>query len=1656
MHLPGWLRKGVRRGTTLLVLFLTTLPAFSDVNVKFSRWEAGQWESVREPGEAHPGKWAQEADCLHAGEKETGVLNFLHRSIEAADVTVESRMAFIGGGAPSLLLRAQQRDGIVGDTYSIVLHKGGINLWRRVDGRSSKVAQVKFNPQENEAYRVRAAAEGWRLRVWVDDVLQVDAEDATIPMSGRVGIWAGEGVCRFYDFTAAAKPSPALGTEPPLWQVAGSAPHDQRAWSALASTNGVRLTWGGNCTDRGIETAAGAIALTARSDAKAGSHYNGLMIPLPARDLRGQQLVLDLATSTPETTQAVYVRLYDANGKRVASWNTWDRPLANGPINVRLQTGLNSGGFLWEPKEIQGDAASVASIEIIAGTRATNVVFDLRAGNLRTAPPPPSVRDITKVKPLFLDTPLVTAGRPVAAIVAPVAYLDLAKSLQARISQLTGVAVPVIDDASLADAQGRWNAGGLARRGESLIVIGNLESNRLLPLLYARWSTAVDALYPGKGGYALHTIHDPWGNGHNVVIVGGSDAAGVRAATGALLEIMAKEPSAKPAKVGTPNGGVQSSALRRPAANDLSLPRLLDLKLSADLLRQQSALARKPDEKAIAQAVEKARAAFARGQHTGVTLDLYQAGFNYARSGHDGYAELFKQLARLMIEIYRSKPATYGGPWGMDADFNSMQVIAAWDLVEESPVFTEAERLEVTRIIAEYAIDLGNYGNVRGAARPAIRHNHNTFPCLGVLFAADYFGKYYHVAEAAQWLAAADACFQSQALSFKPQEDSNGYQWLTVGHLMRYALARPDHSYFANGNARRTMELAVHTMDNLGYQSAFGDVGGWRGWASEVPLWSIGAWYFGDSLFRWAIAQERPVQSSARAVIGGYETATVPATAPKGFDGLRVFPMERRFYDYWTPKPRDSAEEAWVAPVEQTYDKISFRGGFDPAQPYLLLDGIGCGGHRHYDGNAFIRYSDRGREWFTDGDYIKALPKFHTSLLAFRDGQSSTLPAFCALEAQTDLPGTGLARSTVRNYGGADWSRNVVWLKGRCFVAIDSVKARTAGDYSFRTVWHTLGNPTIEGQRLTLEQQGERFVLDNLDGARLKLTDDASLGKNWNGYTNAAPVVRILQQIVSHPMKAGESHHFLNVFGTSAARGEHPVKAERVSDTSLRVTVGGETMFVGVTDGKRTTIAKGIETDAALFVLRPAGFTLANATVLRANGQTLFQADAPVSVELDATNRRAVLQTSARRNVVVPGSAVRVNGQTVSTQAKDGLVSFSLPPGRQEITWSGAAPQVALSLPSPAPVKATAIVAAPKVPSLEKRWSFAGAFTCLAATDLDGDRKTETVAGDKEGRVRCVGSDGKQRWEFKATKAIESIWAGDLDGDGRGEVIAGSADGSVYVLDGAGRQLWSHAFPYYKRSPVVSVVFAADLDGDGKREVIAGTESWHFYALDRAGRELWHYESVHGSTCGTAADLDGDGKQEVIAGTEYYWWHAVSPAGKSRWGYSTKTGPHANAVAAGDLNGDGKPEIVFGGADGNLHVVSPAGRLLWQFNTGDEVTAVAVRDVTGDGKGKVIATSMSFNLYVLDGAGKTLWRRDRGDVLRDLALVKTDGKLEIAVAGEDGRVALFLPDGTLARETKLDGAATRLVTGDFDGKGQSGLLVLHHDHGITALGHPRQ
>jgi hypothetical protein len=123
---------------------------------------------------------------------------------------------------------------------------------------------------------------------------------------------------------------------------------------------------------------------------------------------------------------------------------------------------------------------------------------------------------------------LVTLQGAAAALVIPdrPAYLALAQRIQSAIHQQTGSQLPLYRDTQVDP----W-----LPPPQNLILLGNLLENRLFAPLYARRKTFVDNRYPGKGGYVLQTVHDPWGSGCNVIVVGGSDSRGVALGRGSSL-----------------------------------------------------------------------------------------------------------------------------------------------------------------------------------------------------------------------------------------------------------------------------------------------------------------------------------------------------------------------------------------------------------------------------------------------------------------------------------------------------------------------------------------------------------------------------------------------------------------------------------------------------------------------------------------------------------------------------------------------------------------------------------------------------------------------------------------------------------------------------------------------------------------------------------------------------------------------------------------------------------------------------------------------------------------------------------------------------------------------------------------------------------------
>jgi len=377
-----------------------------------------------------------------------------------------------------------------------------------------------------------------------------------------------------------------------------------------------------------------------------------------------------------------------------------------------------------------------------------------------------------------------------------------------------------------------------------------------------------------------------------------------------------------------------------------------------------------------------------------------------------------------------------------------------WDVLEEAPVFSDAERLACTNILLTVLHSLPRQVSAyAGLERTdTIIWNHTTFPLMGIYWLSRYFRRFYGNLDGRLelMLSKVSAAFEGQVSSWKPQEDSLGYYSIVPDHTIEYTLAENDCRYFENGSVRRHAEYTVTICDNTGDAAGFGDTG--YGHAPYVRNLHWALWGCRDGRFLWWLNKVLPQ---------GYKSPYDPGVKEVEWpelQGVNVFELHRQVYDYTKTKTYygGPASPPNVA-FEKTFDKISFRENLAPNGEYFLLDGYSRGKHLQYDGNAIIKFYADGEDWLIDGDYLVRNTTDHSMVSVIRDGRCEKLvPTCAALEAAGDLPSAGLTQTALYDYNGANWRRSIFWLKGEFVVVLDELEALEAGDYAFVGNWKTL------------------------------------------------------------------------------------------------------------------------------------------------------------------------------------------------------------------------------------------------------------------------------------------------------------------------------------------------------------------------------------------------------------------------------------------------------------------------------------------------------------------------------------------------------------------------------------------------------------------------
>jgi len=1472
--------------------------------------------------------------------------------------------------------------------------------------------------------------------------------------------------------------------------------------NACTDTAGARMTWGQGVDDSALtlvreDGQARGLRISGRMKSGRGRVYLGVRLPVPRTDLRNRRLYVSLASPTPKTTEAVYVRLYNADGKRSGSWVNWGRPFGRSSrIRIQLHPAHSSTGFRFEPKMVRASPEGVASVEVIAGCRTPAAVFALDVLDVACDPQPlVSAEGIRSPKKLFPSTPVGSPGKPACTVFVPAGevYREVAQGLVNGVLRRTGIGLPVKTSAMA------WRPDPPASHA---IVLGNANNNGLVALLYSLGYCAADAVYPGRGGYVVRTIHDPWGTGRNVILLGVCDPQGAGRAVEEFLRVL-------------------------PANQSPVVPRVFRLHPGEELAEHFKWLTRKlPDDYAVRQ-VEAGRRALARGRHTGVFGMIAGMGERYLWTGFEGYARAFVDLLFLAEEFRGSNPSMYGGPWGMDSDFMAYRVFRGWDNVEECPLITAEERLRATHILACWMREAVAPKARVDPGTPRVRHNHLTFPALGCWVAGRYMALYYpNAVEGQAWLELARACFDPQIRAAKPMEDCNGYQWLTLGHTIEYALAARDATFFTSGCAARTADYAIITMDNFGYQTPYGDTGSFKCWFSELPLLRKAAWYYHTfgapeerrkaQEYQWALEKKSQVVDVVR--LNEY-AADISARPPARLLGARAWPVEALYYQTF-PAPN-------APPVERCVDKIVMRAGFGRDDAYLLLDGLNNGGHKHYDGNTISRITALGRIWLADNDYYKAQPVFHNGVLVFREGQGGAPPPYCELVRCDDLPDAGFSQTTLHDYAGADWRRSIFWKKSSgIFIVTDDLTARSDGQYMFHAKWHGIGAVRTTERGLVLEQEGVRFRIQPGMDAIWEVEDDPDLGSNWRGYPYADPVVRTFTEIVRSRLRAGQSARIVNLLGAfDPDAGDIGIR--RLPEEDVYVvedTRGCGILAVARPAPGKADLAQALSNGAVtwtgvaayLAADRMVGIGLTRFTV----GGFRAEADAPVSFDL-SLGGAGVLVCDVRTKVRLAGEGVhriRIQSGSSASNGERGETVYDLAPGRHVVSIESFPMEFLESLVEEANKNAVLAKRLPPYrphPTGRVRWVPQWTWTPPTAEYLltgnrgnpksvdagvqihvePAPRKTN-VFGDTPNSAAAITDGGLRdsrtstqwdpdlpvmvRFDFPApvtlSKIVLYLWYAEHSSKNRKfgisavDAEAGN-DGFVDDVRHVGRVVDVERHPDWGRPKYGPVKYEIPCpERLSARQLRLRFTPRPGFAVYIAEIEVWgraaHARPVKGQStlprfpvrCMATAQMS-DGKWRVVCGADDGRVVLLDDGGRRIW--QRKLTKRVCAALAADLDADGVPEFVVGGEDEYVRCYDVGGRELWNAHPDSykspPVVRVLLSPIRDDaGRRLVVAGADNWRYTAYDWTGKRLWfyesvHRSTAGATPDL---DGDGRQEVfcgtnyywwaAVRSTDGR--------RLWSYTSRTGpGCNAAAAGDIDGDGNDEVVVGGKDGNLHAL-----
>lgn len=1150
-----------------------------------------------------------------------------------------------------------------------------------------------------------------------------------------------------------------------------------------------------------------------------------------------------------------------------------------------------------------------------------------------------------------------------------------------------------------------------------LILLGNRSSNRAIAKLYDLYYTLLDLKYPGAGGYVVRTLHNPFGSGWNVIFVGGSDAAGVELAADVLIRKI------REAKAG---------------AGNLALGRLMEIKLGQGLSV--------PADIRQFETWEASKGYGSVGYFGWNSLSKRAA--MYYMTGDEFHAREFLRLAfpdaqakREIAEIdgerIENKDAPLSGPY----HYNAHLMILFWDLIEESPVFTDEQRLQVTNAFSRQLDHRKDEGVYRRNAPPQrVGSRHEQWSALSLYCLGRYFEKDYPHPIWAH-------CVRAGMMAFEPLHhhawvsgESDNLFWYNtaIAPILQYLVLTGDRVPVENG----VMSRLLRGQEILA--------------SGRQPDWAL------NSAALSFLHQAAYLMQDGRYV--HYRQRTGLET-----DGLR---LGQSFWpeEHLAPKRPDDLvgrwsiqplpEPMWRArkngfPLAESFLFGSFRSAGDASGDFILLDGFNGASRNPYHTFAILSLRLAG---------YTLLDGYRNQIATRMDGLVEPQIAMNARLRHHDVLGSiALAVAEVPDMPYCHWRRALVQRVGQYALVLDDLSFRADSEnMEVQLQWETEHTAKVlpDGQ-IDFAAPTEVPVRRTAQGGQIRTADRVATWKSGR--------VTTMQWV--GPVRKGSHRYFFSLVGIQPDAKMNSLDCVRISEREAALALPRPALVVvgtnSLVDAEFAVVA-----DDHLFGKGLTRFTPpTGGSPVVAAGTNWLAADQPIDVAWDfAASKLELVAQQATQLALAAGDRLRLNGQpVVQKPAEQDPVSLELPAGRHVITGAELKSEylpahLANLLQQGRDRRATALAAEQSVKPapLPKLAETGAAKVGGSVTDL-------TVAGTGDDAL-VYAAEGK-RIHMLQPDSLATVRTMEADGIVRmlhwwpehQLLLAGCADEQVIAFDARGQRKWvftSEMDPavfraaktyWFKSAPghegihgLYTGVFL-----NGQSQAFVGS-ACTLELLDADGKLIKRMPQFWGDVSHFAIVDGPDGSLNLLASRKYNGrntvaiinnrtldpnprgFYSVPPGSTYVPGWSSMNRAH---LFYEDLDGDGKREVISetNGTWNRVTVWSATGQPLFDasFGPGERIPAknmrdLEVADLDGDGKQEILAATSAGLLVTLDHQCRKRWARRLASppVLMKCIPRNASGEPLILVACENGIALTLDADGQPDRAGQLGGVPT--------------------------------